>query len=148
MGIHLYIDVSIGHLYNRLTSTGIILVPLLSGCIALPITAPKAFRGSFAFMACPLVEDVVNKSPISTGDRVASTLQYTLPVKATVNLGLLFVVLLRCSSSVLSSSESSTNPGLYLSAPDTIPATLLSYEMLLGSRSPLLLSTMTVPGSL
>src|ERR1700730_1765340 len=36
---------------------------------ALPITAPNALSGSSAFIACPSVREVVNKSPISIAPR-------------------------------------------------------------------------------
>lgn len=53
--------------YCNETRIGIIPLPSLSGCRALPITAPKAAKGSSAFMAWPGVDDVVSRSPILIG---------------------------------------------------------------------------------
>src|ERR1700682_4292269 len=51
--------------------------PLPDGRLAsaFPITVPKAFMGSSAFMAWPGVAEVVRRSPTSTGPYWASTLQ-------------------------------------------------------------------------
>ena len=59
----------------KLTRIGIKSCPVCNGRNALPITDPKAFTGSLAFMACPGVGDVVSRSPTSIPPNAASTLQ-------------------------------------------------------------------------
>ena len=53
--------------------------PPFKGLSALPITAPNASNGLLAFMAWPGMPEVVNRSPTSTDEECASTLQNTLP---------------------------------------------------------------------
>jgi transposase len=59
----------------KATRMGIKPSPAVNGRRALPITAPKALRGSSAFMACPGVGDVVKRSPILMRPYWASALQ-------------------------------------------------------------------------
>ena len=49
--------------------------PPSSGRRAFPITAPNAWAGFAAFIACPGVAEVVSKSPTQMGVSEASTLQ-------------------------------------------------------------------------
>src|SRR5262249_32055132 len=68
--------------YCSATKIGINPCPDANAPIALPITAPKACAGSTAFIAWPGSFEVVNRSPTSMGERLASTLQKTLPINA------------------------------------------------------------------
>jgi hypothetical protein len=61
--------------YCRATSMGIMPVPHATEDNAFPRTAPKHLIGSSAFIAWPGTDEVVNKSPTSMGDALASTLQ-------------------------------------------------------------------------
>jgi hypothetical protein len=79
---------------------------------AFPMMAPRARSHSVAFIACPGVGEVVSRSPISMREYCASTLQYTLPIKAT---GTLF----SCENRL-----SSRTPWRYSPAPDTTPGNL------------------------
>lgn len=79
--------------YWRATKIGIIPILPFNLANALPITAPNESAGLVAFIAWPIVEDVVSRSPISMENSRASTLQYVLPVRAIGNL-LLFEGLL------------------------------------------------------
>src|SRR5262249_21686876 len=66
----------------RLTSTRTRPLPSLSSVIAFPITVPGALAESVAFIACPGVDEVVNRSPGSTAPKDASTQHQTRPVIA------------------------------------------------------------------
>ena len=57
-------------------------LPELNGRRASPITAPRDFSLSDAFIAWPNVAEVVRGSPISMEAHSASTLQYALPISA------------------------------------------------------------------
>src|SRR5262245_41540524 len=70
--------------YCSAISTGRSPQPWSIDCNALPTTAPNALCTSVAFMACPNVGDVVNKSPIEIGPYRASTRQDTFPTSAIV----------------------------------------------------------------
>jgi hypothetical protein len=61
--------------YCKATRIGIRPAPPGSARRAFPITAPQDFCGSSAFIAWPDDDEVVNRSPASTGAEVASTLQ-------------------------------------------------------------------------
>jgi|SRR6516162_4196484 len=61
--------------YWSAINIGIRPLPLSRVLSAFPIIDPKAFAGSIAFIACPGVGDVVNRSPTSIGEYSASTLQ-------------------------------------------------------------------------
>src|SRR6185436_15071582 len=100
--------------YCSATRIGISPRPSRHDRSALPITAPKAFAGSQAFIACPGVADVVSRSPTSIGAYAASTRQNTLPTRASgrrPGLGRLRPRMM---------------PGLRSPAPDSTPATFLS----------------------
>src|SRR5207247_4920348 len=64
--------------YCSATKIGMNPCPSLKAWSAFPMTAPKALPGSSAFIACPLVGEVVRISPTSIGAERASTLQYHL----------------------------------------------------------------------
>ena len=122
--------------YCKATRIGINPFPDVRGARALPMTAPNARPGSAAFIAWPGVAELVSRSPTAMASQRASTLQKTLPISATAK---------RLPED---SCASRTSPGRYWPAPDTTPATFLSYASWLCRSPPQLSITTTEPGSI
>src|SRR6185295_18323311 len=96
---------------------------------------PNALTGSSARIAWPAVAEVVNRSPTSIGPSSAVALQNVRPTSAS-----------RAVEAEVS-VPSRTTPALNVPAPETTPATRLSYGSELGRTCPASSITITVPGS-